>query len=77
MGVRSCVPDPCDSNLLGCAGPLVKGGDGFVHMATRPSEAPLLTDGEVPGPGPPGGVEVSGSGGCREVPVSRVAGTRG
>ena len=71
------MPDTCDSNLFGCAEPSMEGSDGLGHMAPRPSEALLLTHGEVPGPEAPGGSDVRGSGGCREVPVSGVAGTRG
>lgn len=37
----------------------------------------LLSKGEVSGPAAPGGPDVRQSGGCREAPVSRVAGTRG
>lgn len=36
----------------------MEGSDSFVHMARRPSEAFLLTDGEVHGSGVPGGPEV-------------------
>ena len=68
------MPDTCHSNLFGCAQSLMEGSGGLRHMATRPSEALLLTHGEVPGPGAPGGSDVRRSGGCREVPVSRMAG---
>lgn len=37
----------------------------------------FLSNGEVPVPGAPRGPRVRESGGCRDVPVSRVAGTRG
>lgn len=46
-------------NLFGWAESLLmEGSDSFVHMARRPSEAFLLTDGEVHGSGVPGGPEV-------------------
>lgn len=37
----------------------------------------LLSNGEVPVAGAPGGSGVRESGGCRDIPVSSVAGTRG
>lgn len=39
---------------------LMEESDGFEHMARRPSEALLLTNGEVPSPGPPKGPDVRG-----------------
>lgn len=38
----------------------MEGSDGLGHMAMRPSEALLPTQGQVPGPGTPGGSDVRG-----------------
>ena len=72
-----CLTLAVIQNLFGCAVALMEGRDGFAYTARRLSEEPPPDRWEVPGPGAPGGPDVRGSGDCRGVPVSRVAGPRG